>query len=241
MTESPMTELPETDVDVIVPVYNGAQLVARALTSILDLQTEATVRVHLIDDASTDGSLQTLHELASADSRVRVSANPRNVGVSVTRNRGIDESSAPFIAFLDQDDEWVPDKLSSQLAEFAADPSLDFVVGRQNIVLDSSIRPSWVRPEWLTAPQPGFIPGALIARREAFETIGRFDETMRHGGDDTDWFARARRMGARYRALDQVVLIRHAHENNLSSDAGASNQEMLTLVRRHVTERSSRE
>ena len=182
-----------TAVEVIVPVYNGSRLVARALSSILTQRTDATLSIHLIDDASTDDSLAVLTELAANDPRVRVSGNPSNVGVSVTRNRGIDESHAPFIAFLDQDDEWMPDKLSSQLAEFAADPSLDFVVGRQSIVLDSATRPSWVRPEWLQQPQPGYIPGALIARREAFDSIGRFDEAMRHGGDDTDWFARARR------------------------------------------------
>ncbi|MEQ1736475.1 MAG: hypothetical protein ABL886_08730, partial [Rhodoglobus sp.] len=112
----------------------------------------------------------------------------------------------------------------------------DFVVGRQNIVLDSPNRPSWVRAEGLERPQPGYIPGALIARRAAFDTIGYFDETMRHGGDDTDWFARARRTDARCVMLEQTVLIRHAHENNLSSDAQSSNQELLALVRRHVAE-----
>ncbi|MEQ1738155.1 MAG: glycosyltransferase family A protein, partial [Rhodoglobus sp.] len=101
-----------TDVEVIIPVYNGAALVGRALASVLAQSTDATMRVHVIDDASTDGSLAVVNALAAGDVRVRVSSNPANAGVSVSRTRGVRESDAPFIAFLDQDDVWLADQLA---------------------------------------------------------------------------------------------------------------------------------
>lgn len=220
-------------VDVIIPIHNGARFLQRSVGSALAQNIEG-ITVWCVDDASTDATPAVLAELAAADPRVRVSRNESNVGVSATRNRAVRLGTAPVVAFLDQDDAWTDDKLAHQLAVFDARPEVDYVVGLQRLIVESGeSAPSWCRPEWLLDPQAGYLPGCLAVRRESFLRIGFFDETMRTGGDDTDWFARARRQAAPHVALDEVLLNRYLHDDNLSHDQSTGN-ELLTAVRRHL-------
>ena len=222
-------------VDVIIPVYNGSRFVARAVASVLDQRVP--VVVHCVDDGSSDDSVAVLESLAASDDRVTLHRSAVNAGVAAARNRAILAGTAPFVAFLDQDDEWMPGKLEVQLAALAARPGVGWVVGHQRMVLEAgAVRPAWCRPEWLDGPQMGFLPGTLLARREAFLAVGLFDETLLNGGDDTDWFARARRSGVAGELLDDVVLRRWVHERNGSSNP-RTNDDLLALVRRHATER----
>jgi glycosyltransferase involved in cell wall biosynthesis len=220
---------------VVIPVFNGVRTLRRAINSVLAQTVDANVAILCLDDCSTDGSLNLLADLAGEVPGLRVHANPTNIGVSATRNLAISMTTQQFVSFLDQDDEWLPDKLERQLAVFAERADVGYVVGRQRFVLDSDeVRPAWVRPEWFDEPQAGYLPSALIVRRSTFDAIGVFDEGMRIGGDDTDWFARARRQGVPFVHLEEPVLTRHVHGRNLSSDPGTSD-ELLALVRRHVT------
>lgn len=226
------------DVDVVIPVFDGETFVERAVASVLS-QGATGLRLFLVDDASTDRTPHVLARLADAHPEITVLTNPVNVGVSSSRNRAIAAGTAPLVAFLDQDDVWMPGKLARQQAALAADPGLGYVVGRQRFVVEQgSSRPAWCRPEWLESPQAGYLPGTLVARRAVFESIGVFDEGMRAGGDDTDWFARARREAVPALHLDDVLLERHVHDRNLSSDR-RTDDEILTLVRRHVAARRS--
>ena len=224
------------DVDVIIPVYDGARFVRRAIQSALDQSFTGSVTVWCIDDASTDDSMKVLNTAADSDSRVKVLHNEGNCGVAATRNRGVRESSGEYIAFLDQDDEWWTDKLSSQVAAISSEPALGYVVGLQEISLDEGESPpGWTRPEWFERPQPGYLPSALLVRRTTFLEIGYFDETLARGGDDTDWFARARRRGVPHRMLEVPVVTRYVHGGNASSST-RTNEELLAAIRRHITD-----
>lgn len=219
-------------VDVIIPVYRGERVVERAVRSVLDQGESVTVFV--VDDASPDGSADVIRRLAEGDPRVRPVTLATNGGVAHARNIGIAAGSAPLIAFLDQDDAWPSGSLAVRLAALDASPDAGYVTGRQRIVLDEGAeRPSWVRPEWLDSPQAGIIPGALLARRPLFAEIGGFDEDLRYGGDDPDWFARARRAGIASVELDDVVLTRHVHGENRSAHPG-TDADLLAVVRRHL-------
>lgn len=221
-------------VDVIIPVFNGSARVPRAVRSVLDQSGTHGVTIWCIDDASTDVSATVLVGLARGDERVQVIRNESNVGVSTSRNTAIRAGAAELIAFLDQDDSWVSDKLERQLAVLEARPELGYVVGLQHMTLDDgATAPAWSRPEWLEGPQAGYLPGTLVVWRSVFDAVGPFDESMRAGGDDTDWFARARRLGVPHVMVENVVLTRYLHDSNLSSDT-RSNDELLALVRRHV-------
>lgn len=100
-------------VSVVIPTYNRADVLGRALDSALS-QTVEAVEVVVVDDGSTDRT-RTVVE-SSEDSRVRYVAHEQNCGVSAARNTGIDAACGEYVAFLDSDDEWLPRKLERQLS-----------------------------------------------------------------------------------------------------------------------------
>jgi glycosyltransferase involved in cell wall biosynthesis len=110
-------------VSVIIPTYNYGRFLAEALDIVLG-QTVSDLEVIIVDDGSTDDTPEILARFD--DPRVRAVRIP-NQGVSVARNTGLDLASGEFVAFLDADDRWLPEKLARQLAMFRADPDLGLV------------------------------------------------------------------------------------------------------------------
>lgn len=102
-------------VSVALCVHNGAAFLREQVESVL-AQSESRLELVALDDASTDASLALLHEYAARDARVRVVANPRNLGASRSFERAMALGRAPFIAPCDQDDVWHPHKLARLLA-----------------------------------------------------------------------------------------------------------------------------
>lgn len=102
-------------VSVIVPAYNAADHLERALNSVL-IQTMPELEIIVVDDASDDSTLGIACRVASYDPRVRVLHNERNGGVSVSRNRAINTARGEWIALLDADDTWTPERLERMLA-----------------------------------------------------------------------------------------------------------------------------
>ncbi|AYL66674.1 glycosyltransferase [Citrobacter cronae] len=101
-------------VSVIMPVYNGKSTVVQSIDSILN-QTYKNIRLYIIDDCSTDGTLNLLESLYSTNSKVVICRNNKNLGVAKTRNVGIEKSQGEYIAFCDSDDLWSETKLEKQL------------------------------------------------------------------------------------------------------------------------------
>jgi glycosyltransferase involved in cell wall biosynthesis len=106
-------------VSVIIPVYNRAHLLPRALDSVLK-QTYSDFEVLIVDDCSKDDPESVI--ASYQDPRLRYLRQPENRGVAAARNRGLREALAPFVAFLDDDDEWFPEKLSRQVELFLRSP-----------------------------------------------------------------------------------------------------------------------
>lgn len=101
-------------VTVIMPAYNAEAYIEVAIRSVLS-QTMEDFELYVIDDCSTDRSFQIAERYAKRDSRICVLRNVQNCGVARTRNRGIDLARGTFIALLDSDDVWHPEKLEKQL------------------------------------------------------------------------------------------------------------------------------
>lgn len=102
-------------VTIIMPAYNCEKYLEAAVESV-KTQTYKNWKLLIIDDCSTDGTKALAHRLAETDDRIRVICNETNSGVSRTRNRGIQEAESEWIAFLDSDDTWEPEKLERQLS-----------------------------------------------------------------------------------------------------------------------------
>ena len=99
-------------VSVIIPVYNGARYIKKAIDSVLAQDVELDIFV--IDDCSTD-DLDSVMAGYESDARINFIKNEQNLGVAVSRNKGVSLSDAEYIAFLDADDWWEEGKLSDQL------------------------------------------------------------------------------------------------------------------------------
>ena len=107
-------------ISVIVPVYNGARSLDRSLRSVLT-QTLPDFELIVVDDCSTDESVDILRSYQALDERVRVFATATNSGPGVARNVGLGNARGRFIAFLDSDDFWMRDKLEKQIRSFDND------------------------------------------------------------------------------------------------------------------------
>src|SRR5947207_1048297 len=102
-------------VSILVPAYNAAPFLNRAVRSALH-QTMADVEVIVVNDASTDATLEVAQSLAAEDRRVRVLSNEVNLGEARTRNRALAAAGGTWIALLDADDAWLPSRLERMLA-----------------------------------------------------------------------------------------------------------------------------
>jgi glycosyltransferase involved in cell wall biosynthesis len=107
MQESPL-------VSVIMPAYNSADFIAESIQSVL-YQFHSNWELLIIDDASEDNTVEIIEKFASADPRIQLFQNKINQGTGISRNIGIKAAQGSFIAFLDTDDLWLPEKLETQL------------------------------------------------------------------------------------------------------------------------------
>ena len=101
-------------ITVIMAAYNAEKTIEQAIDSVLS-QTYPQFELIVVDDASKDQTIEIVEELAERDNRIRLIANEENRGVSYTRKRGLDEANGLWIAILDSDDVWMPEKLEKQV------------------------------------------------------------------------------------------------------------------------------
>jgi glycosyltransferase involved in cell wall biosynthesis len=188
------------EISVVIPTRDQWSLLATTVQSALG-QRGVDIEVIVVDDGSMDA---TGHGLASIDDpRLRVIRHSKARGVAVGRNRGIAEARGEWVAFLDHDDLWAPDKLSTQL-ELAGEASLTFSAC---VVVDEGLHEHHV----LLPPDPvedlasdllraQVIPGAtsnVMARRDLLERLGGFDEEFSSLADWEMWIRLAAEAPAR--------------------------------------------
>ena len=114
-------------VSVIIPTYNRAESINRAVTSVLS-QSYSKLEVIIVDDASTDNTYEVIKDIS--DERIRYFKLESNLGGAGARNFGIEKAKGGFIAFQDSDDEWLPNKLKSDLELFSRDDEIDCLFSR---------------------------------------------------------------------------------------------------------------
>ena len=219
-------------VTVALPVFNGERFLQQAIDSVL-AQRGWEIHLVAVDDGSTDASASILATRAAADPRISVMAFDTNQGVAAARNAAIASRDDPLVAMIDQDDLWTPGRLDIGWAALAGDHALAFTTGHLEFDEPEGPLPSWFRPDWLDGPQSGNVFGTLLAWRErGWDAVGGLDESLRHGGDDTDWFIRARDLGMAHRMVPEVLLQRRIHDANASQRTSQSIPELLEVLRR---------
>ncbi len=109
-------------VSICIPVYNAEKTIEETIKSVLS-QTYKNWEMIIVDDVSTDDSLQIIEHYAQNDNRIKVIRSKQNMGPAKARNRAIEEAKGKYIAFLDSDDIWFPEKLEKQI-KFLTENSL---------------------------------------------------------------------------------------------------------------------
>lgn len=196
-------------VSVIVPVYNGERYLSFAIQSILG-QDYHNFEVIVVDDGSTDNS----GNIARSFEEVHY-IHQSNQGVAMARNVGIAAARGEFIAFLDADDLWAPDKLSVQVDYFLKSPQVGYTLAKMHNFLEPGISwPSWQGEKFLEEDEYSYSLSALVVRKSVLDKIGTFDPRFRIGSD-TDWLIRAKEAGIRMAILPDVLVQRRIHDSNL--------------------------
>ena len=199
-------------ISVVIPCYNGASTLARALES-CRLQPEPA-QIIVVDDASTDSSADLVLRYARADSRVALLRMPCNGGAAQARNWGALHASHDLLAFLDADDEYLPGALAAASAFLAQNPKqvsvrLDVeyvgfpceITGHQDFAQHA-------------ATLSNTVPSSLIVRRAAFAALGGFpmdDAFRRIGGEDGAFSWALREIFGNPRLADAKRVRMHYH------------------------------
>ncbi len=188
-------------VSVVLCIYNGETFLRQAIDSVL-CQSLTNFELLLIDDGSTDSTLAIIRQFEKQDGRCKVLTGP-NQGLIDSRNMGIEQAQAEFIALMDADDICLPQRLSTQLQYLRLHPAC-VAVGSQVLLIDPEARP--IKP-LLTetthqaidavhmAGRGGAIinPSAMI-RKSAFVQVGMYQKDFLHA-EDMDMFLRLAEVG----------------------------------------------
>jgi len=111
----------EKGISVVMPAYNAEGTIGKAIESVL-AQTYVNLELIVVNDRSADSTEKVVSSFCAADQRVRLITNEKNSGVAVSRNVGVAAARYPWIAFLDSDDYWLPEKLERQMKALGAHP-----------------------------------------------------------------------------------------------------------------------
>ncbi|MDE6883018.1 MAG: glycosyltransferase family 2 protein [Lachnospiraceae bacterium] len=237
----------ETMVSVIIPTYNRADMIKRAIDSVLR-QTYRSYEVIVVDDGSADDTGSVIADIQ--DARIRYIALMENQGVAHARNVGIREARYDYIAFLDSDDEWMPDKLELQMRMFRnSSEEIGMVYcrtgGRTRDGMSRFVCPARdFSRELLEGDMFRFLlqqnvigTPAVIVRRDCLEQVGGFKETLQCL-EDWEWILRVAgnwKIGF----VDQVLVEVHKSSGSVSTNMSwhlIVRCYLVSLYRREMTE-----
>jgi len=195
-------------VSAIIPTRNGERFLADAIESVL-AQGYDPLELIVVDDGSTDGTAGVVGSYVS----VRYVPQEHG-GIGAARNRGVAEARGSLIAFLDSDDVWEEGKLRIQVGALERTASLSGVFGHVTEFLDPALASGAATAHRPPRQRfPGILPGTLLIRRQAYESVGDFGTEWRVG-EWLDWYARAVEGGSRFEVIPEVVLRRRLHDGN---------------------------
>ena len=223
------------DVSVVVPTRNRSALLALTLRSVLR-QRDVDLELIVVDEASTDDTAAVL--AAVGDSRLRVIRNDTAQGVSAARNRGAASARADWVAFLDDDDLWAPDKLARQLDAVGQSGAPWVYVGHVNVNMAHRVTgggPPLPPDELLRQlPRHNVVPGGcsgVMVSKQGLLRAGRFDETLQPLADWDLWL-RLAAIGLPACVPEPLIAYR-VHGRQMSLDADRIQAEFAVILSRN--------
>jgi glycosyltransferase involved in cell wall biosynthesis len=213
-------------VTAILPLFNGRPFLRQAVQSVVE-QTFPPVELIVVDDGSTDGSLEELEGLTGLPFPIRLLSQPNN-GQSAARNLAARHAEGEYLAFLDQDDRWYPQHLELLVAPLAENPAAAWSYSDfDEMDIDGHlVTRSFLRAAGLRHPKQSIfecissdlmvLPSASVLRRSAFLEAGGFDETL-CGYEDDDLFVRLFRLGWEHVFIETPLVRFRIHSRGSST------------------------
>lgn len=224
---------------VIMPVHNRERYVVPALRSLVRQRDAADLDIIVIDDGSTDGSVEAVRSMMGESPCIRL-FQQTNMGVARTRNAGLRKlpPDAGFVSFLDSDDISLGDRFKSDLAHFEADPDLELTYSLMSLVEqldDKTLEPT---ADSRTMTVRGISLATALFRRRLVDQIGSFDEEFEQS-EDTDYLLRVFESGPNYRLLDSVAIYYRRHPGNVTRDHDSRVRNHLLAIHKSIQRRKA--
>lgn len=223
-----------TDVTVIMPAYNNGSMIAAALGSVA-AQTRPPKRVVVVDDGSSDDTASVAEACRDRMGGIVLDVvHQPNAGAGAARNRALVLADTVFVAFLDADDQWLPEKLERSLVHLEADPALLFV--GHNMLVDGRVLDcaSHFREDdpFMALMLRGFVAtSTVVARRLPVVEAGGFCEALR-AGQDYDLWARLAACG-RFVIFGEALTCYYVNPVGITSNVARRRVYSLAILRRH--------
>ncbi|WP_343530397.1 glycosyltransferase family A protein [Pedobacter sp.] len=179
-------------ISVVIPMYNSSRTIERALLSVVSQLYKGTIEVIIVNDGSKDNSAEVVNNfiLRYPDFNIKL-INQQNGGVSKARNTGLKNATGNYIAFLDSDDAWFPEKLEIQISYLTSDMSIDFLgasfdgFGLENKHIGELIKIDFKDLLFKNY----FQPSTVFFKKAIIDKIGFFDETQKYA-EEGNYFMR---------------------------------------------------
>ncbi len=236
--------MPKEDpkVSVIIPTYNRAHLVGRAIQSVLN-QTFKDFELIVVDDGSTDNTDDIIKEFQKKDDRITYLKHKKNKGGSAARNAGIKASRGEYIAFQDSDDEWLSKKLEKQMRVFNS-ASLEIGVVYTGFWRIENNRKIYIPASWVVQKEGkiykellkgNFVTTqSILVRKVCFDRVGYFDEDLPRL---QDWEL-VIRLSKYYdfKCIDESLLTSHFTPDSISANQDALIKAFKLILEKHYEE-----
>ena len=210
----------DTLVSIIMPAYNAAPYIREAILSVQE-QTHPNWELLITEDCSTDETRAVLREEASTDSRIKVFYNEQNSGAAASRNHSLHNAEGRYIAFLDADDLWTPDKLKHQLAFMQKNDIAMCYTSYETIEADGTYRNTVHVPQQID--YTGFLKRPLTCSHTILFDLHFVDPTLllmpniKRGQDGATW-CQVLKSGIKGYGLDLVLAKNRKHPDSLSAN-----------------------
>ncbi len=245
-------------ISIVIPAFNAAAHVGAALASVAGQRGSFRLEVIVVDDGSTDATVECVRAFAAAGTRSGAPLSLRlvaqaNAGPAAARNRGIRAATGELVAFLDADDLWPADRLRLQVPILAAHPEAVLVFGdcrgfdergesaltqfeAEGLGVVLADHPTLIRDPYLRLLAHNFIPtGSVLARRDRLFAAGLFDESRRLV-EDLDLWLRLALLGP-MAYTHAVCELKRTHGGNVSADQDAMSLAYIDVLRAQLRTR----
>jgi glycosyltransferase involved in cell wall biosynthesis len=214
-------------ISVLIPVYNGARYLSECIESVRR-QTLPAAEIIVVDDGSED---ETPEVAASWGPSIRYQRVAHG-GLACARNHALDFAQTEFIAFIDSDDVWLPQKLELQMSALSREAETSMAFCRVQQFISSDLTPAEAAELRLdAAPQSGQHASALLMRKRDCERAGRFDESIQIG-EFIEWCARAADAGVKPVMVPEVLCRRRLHRANMGRGGAGVRSQYVHMLKK---------